>query len=91
MAEKKNRLRPTQLHFYVNDHELDMIQTKMKQYGTDNMSNYLRKMAIDGYVIRLDMSELRALTRLLANISSSENQIAKRANETGIVYADDLE
>ena len=48
-------------------------------------------MAIDGYAIRLDMKELRELTRLLGNIAGSENQIAKRANETGTVYAEDLE
>lgn len=54
MAEKKNRLRPTQLHFYVNDQELDLIRTKMKQVGTDNMSSYLRKMAVDGYIIHLN-------------------------------------
>ena len=50
MAEKKNRLRPTQLHFYVNDQEFELIKSKMKQVGTDNLSDYLRKMAIDGYV-----------------------------------------
>ena len=91
MTEKTKRLRPTQLHFYVNDPELDMIREKMKQAGTDNMSGYLRKMAIDGCVVRLDMRELRELTRLLGNIAGSENQIAKRANETGHVYAEDLE
>ena len=91
MAEKAKRLRPTQLHFYVNDSELDMIREKMKQVGTDNLSGYLRKIAIDGYVIRLDMKELRELTRLLGNIAGSENQIAKRANETETVYAEDIE
>ena len=91
MSEKAKRLRSTQLHFYVNDPELDMIREKMKQVGTDNMSGYLRKMAVDGYVIRLDMRELKELTRLLGNIAGSENQIAKRANETGHVYAEDLE
>lgn len=91
MAEKAKRLRPTQLHFYVNDREFELIKAKMKQIGTDNLSGYLRKMAVDGYVIRLDMKELRELTRLLGNIAGSENQIAKRANETGTVYAEDLE
>ena len=42
MAEKKNRLRPTQLHFYVNDREFELIKAKMKQIGTDNLSGYLR-------------------------------------------------
>lgn len=91
MEEKAKRLRPTQLHFYVNDREFELIKAKMKQVGTDNLSGYLRKMAVDGYVVRLDMKELRELTRLLGNIAGSENQIAKRANETGTVYAEDLE
>ncbi|MCR5683272.1 MAG: plasmid mobilization relaxosome protein MobC [Clostridiales bacterium] len=91
MTEKANRLRPTQLHFYVNDQGFELIKAKMKQVGTDNMSSYLRKMAVDGYVIRLDMRELKELTRLLGNIAGSENQIAKRVNETGTVYAEDLE
>ena len=68
-----------------------MIREKMKKAGTDNMSSYLRKMAIDGCVVRLDMKELRELTRLLGNIAGSENQIAKQVNETGHVYAEDLE
>lgn len=91
MEEKAKRLRPTQLHFYVNDREFELIKAKMKQVGTDNLSGYLRKMAIDGYIIRLNMKELRELTRLLGNIAGSENQIAKRANEIGTVYAEDLE
>lgn len=91
MEKKAKRLRPTQLHFYVNDREFDLVRAKMKQVGTDNLSGYLRKMAVDGYVIRLDMKELRELTRLLGNIAGSENQIVKRANETGTVYAEDIE
>ena len=80
MAEKKNRLRPTQLHFYVNDQELELIRTKMKQIGTDNLSGYLRKMAIDGYIIRLNTKELRELRysiciySLLFQILTSEYQ-----------------
>src|SRR5574344_2667710 len=91
MAEKKNRLRPTQLHFYVNDQELDWINQKMKQLGTTNMSAYLRKMAIDGYVVKLELPELKELISLMRNIANNENQIAKKLNATNRIYDADIE
>lgn len=69
MAEKKKRQRPIQLHFYVNDKELELIKQKMALFGTKNMSAYLRKLAIDGYIIKLDMPELRELTATMGRIA----------------------
>ena len=63
----------------------------MAQLGTENMSAYLRKMAIDGYVVNLDMPELRELTSKMKRISNSENQIAKQFNTTGNIYEADIE
>ncbi len=63
----------------------------MAQIGTENMSAYLRKMAIDGYVIKLDMPQFRELTSQMKRISNSENQIAKRLNTTGSLYVTDIE
>ena len=63
MADKRKppiRQRPIQVKFFVDEKELDLIKQKMAQMGTENMSAYLRKMAIDGYVVNLDMPELRA-------------------------------
>lgn len=91
MAYKKNRLRPTQLHFYVNDQELEWINQKMKQFGTENMSAYLRKMAIDGYVVKLELPELKELISLMRIIANNENQIAKRLNATDRIYDTDIE
>ena len=54
MPDNRNRQRPIQVKFFVNEKELDLIKQKMAQMGTDNMSAYLRKMAIDGYVVNLD-------------------------------------
>lgn len=88
---KKNRNRAVQLHFMVDEQEREHIRRKMEQFGTKNMGAYLRKMAVDGYVIRLDLPELRELLTLLRRCSSSLNQIAKRVNETGRVYEADLE
>jgi len=91
MPDEKKRLRPTQLHFYVNDQELDLIKQKMALYGAENMSAFLRKMAIDGYVIKLDLREIRELTSQMKRIANSENQIAKRLNETDRIYDADIE
>ena len=68
-----------------------MIRKKMEQMGTDNMSAYIRKMVIDGYVVKLELPELRELTSKMKRISNSENQIAKRLNETDNIYEADIE
>ena len=91
MADNRNRLRPKQIKFFVNDKEYELIRTKMAQMGTDNMSAYIRKMVIDGYVVKLDMPELRELTLKMKSISNSENQIAKRVNATGNIHEADIE
>lgn len=91
MVYNRNRLRPKQIKFFVNDNEYELIKQKMAQMGTDNMSAYIRKMVIDGYVVKLDMPELRELTSKMKRMSNSENQIAKRLNETGNTYEADIE
>ena len=91
MEDNKNRKRPIQVKFFVDEKELNLIKKKMAQLGTDNKSAYLRKMAIDGYVVKLDLPELRELTLKMKSISNSENQIAKRVNTTGNIYEADIE
>ena len=90
MADNKNRLRPKQIKFFVNDKEYELIRQKMAQMGTDNMSAYIRKMILDGYVVNLDLPELRELTSKMKRIANSENQIAKRVNSTGNIYEADI-
>lgn len=63
---------------------------KLEGFGTSNMSAYIRKMAIDGYIVKLELPELKEMTRLLANYSNNLNQIAKRVNATGEMYSMDL-
>jgi hypothetical protein len=91
MPDKNNHQRPTQLHFFVNDKELELIKQKMALYGTENMSAYLRKLAIDGYVLRLELRELRELVSLMRRISNSENQIAKKLNASDKIYDTELD
>ena len=87
----KNNSRKTQLHFVVSEQELDQIRQRMEECGVTNLSAFLRKMALDGYIIHLDMTEVQELTRLLRICSNNLNQYAKRANEVGSVYAADVE
>ena len=75
----------------LTESELAMIQEKMMELGTDNMSAFIRKMAIDGYIVKLDLPELRELVRLLRSYSNNLNQIAKRVNATGSLYSTDLD
>ena len=84
------RTRKLQVKFRVTEEERRMLEIKMKQYGTNNTEAYLRKMAIDGYVIKKDYSELKKLTAELGKIGSNINQLAKRANESRNVDADEI-
>ena len=86
-----SRKRNVQIIFWVTEAERDMIEQKMAQVGTDNLSAYLRKIAIDGYIVKLDLPELREMISLLRRSSNNLNQIAKRLNETGRFYTADLE
>ena len=85
------RKRRHQIIFWVNDDELEQIRRKMAQLGTENMSAYLRKIAIDGYIVKLDLPELREMVSLLRRSSNNLNQIARRVNETGRFYPADME
>lgn len=70
---------------------MELIRQKMTQFGTDNLSAYLRKMAIDGYVLHLDLPELKELVSLLRRSSNNLNQLTRRVHETGRFYDADLE
>lgn len=88
MAKRK---RAVQLHFMVSDQERNQILEKMEQARTKNMGAYLRKMAIDGYVIHLDLSDLRELISLLRYTSNNLNQLTKKAHQTGYIYKRDID
>ena len=83
--------RDTAVLLRVSEEELEQIRERMAVYGTTNMSAFIRKMAIDGYVVKLDLPELKEMTRLLSSYSNNLNQIARRVNATGNVYSSDLE
>ena len=71
--------------------EKNRIYEKMLSMGIRSLSAYIRKMALDGYCLNLDLPQLRRISYLLQNCSNNLNQVAKRANECGKVYAADME
>lgn len=71
--------------------ELQAIQKKMEQFGTTNFSAFVRKMAIDGYVVKLELPELKKLVSLLRYSSNNLNQLTRRVHESGRIYDADLE
>ena len=80
--EVKIRLRPD---------ELAMIEEQMAKVGTSNRENYIRRMATEGSIRTLDMSEIKQLNRLLAAYGNNLNQIARRLNSTGRLYEVDMQ
>ena len=87
----ENRKRNIQIKFRVTEEERTLIEEKMKQVPTSNMEAYLRKMAIDGYIIQIDHSDIKKMTAELQKIGVNINQIARRTNTTGNVYPEDIE
>ena len=86
-----NLEREVQLKFRVTPAERALIEHKMAQLGTTNMAAYLRKMAIDGYVVNLELPELREMVSLLRRSSNNLNQLTRRVHETGRFYDADLD
>lgn len=86
MEEKKN----VQMHFRVTEEEKECIYQKMEQVGISSIGTYLRKMALNGYCITMDMSDVKEMRRLLRSTSNNINQYAKKANETGSIYVEDV-
>lgn len=85
------RKREVQVNFRVSPEELALIEQKMSQLGTKNREAYLRKMALDGYVVQLDLPELKELVSLLRRSSNNLNQLTRKVHETGRIYDVDLE
>ena len=85
------RKRTVQIKFRVTEAERDLILEKMKLVPTRNMAAYLRKIAIDGYIIQIDHADIKAMTAEIQKIGVNVNQIARRVNATGNAYQEDIE
>lgn len=86
-----NRKRTIQMKFWVTEEERKMIRQKMYLSKTANMGAYLRKMAIDGIIANVDTTYMRKQFEEMHKIGVNVNQLAKVANTTGSVSADDIE
>lgn len=85
-----NRVRKIQLNFRVTEQERRLIEDRMQELGTTNREAYLRKIAIDGMIVKLEVQELKEIVSLMRRTSNNVNQIARRLNETGRIYEADI-
>ena len=85
-----DRTRPIRKEICLNEQELNLIQHKMRQLGTQNFGAYARKMLIDGYIIKVDYTEQKKLAAAVSRVATNINQICRRINSTGHCYEDDV-
>ena len=86
-----NRKRKIVLRCPVTEEERKLIEQKMAQLPTSQIGAYLRKMAIDGYIIYVDVKNIKQYIRELQAIGKNINQIARRVNSTTNIYKEDIE
>ena len=80
----KKRRRPIHLHVMVSEEEQALIRERIAEAGIRNMGAYMRKMALNGYVLHVDLSPVQELVSLLRRCSNNLNQVASQANTYGI-------
>lgn len=86
----KKRRRPIHLHVMVSEEELALIRERMAEAGVHNTGAYVRKMALNGYVLHVDLSPVKELVSLQRRCSNNLNQVAVTANTYGGIYPDDI-
>ena len=91
--EKKsvNRSRKVSLSFLVSEKEHGLIKERMAEAGMKNLRAYLLRMALSGRIIHVELDSVREMVRLLSNATNNLNQIARRVNGTGSIYAADID
>ena len=85
-----NRGRNNRIVFYLDEAEIALLNEKMETAGIRNREAYIRKMVLDGYIVRLDLADVRKMVWLLSNATNNLNQIARRANQTRSVCESDI-
>ena len=86
MIEKRDK----QMNVLVSESEMKRIRLQMEELEISCLNAYVRKMALDGYCVKLDLQDVKEMVSLLRRCSNNLNQYAKRANETGNIYAEDI-
>ena len=87
----ENRKREHRIFFRVSGQELKIISERMKLTGMQNREAFLRKISLDGYILNIDLSDLKKIVILMSNVSNNLNQIAKRVNISNNIYKDDIQ
>ena len=83
--------RSKRIELRVTSEELGQIRERMQETGISSLTAYMIRMAIHGYVLKMDLSDLKELLRLMQISGNNLNQYAKKANETGSIYREDIE
>lgn len=78
------------IYIKVSPKELQTIRERMESVGIQNLSAYMLKMAMNGFIIQLDMTDMKEVLRLMKINSNNLNQYVKKANETGSIYKEDI-
>lgn len=86
----KKRVRSVPLQVWVRPDELEAIRGRMAEAGIHNMSAYVRKMALNGYVLNVDLGPVRELVSLQRRCANNLNQVAIQANTYGGVYPEEI-
>lgn len=86
----KKRRRPLHLHVMVSEEELALIRARMSEAGVRNMGAYVRKMALNGYVLYVDLGPVRKLVSLQRRCANNLNQVAIQANTYGGIYPEEI-
>ena len=89
MAEKEKRL--VNHNFRTTESEAAIMRKKMEALGIRNESAYMRALALNGYILKLDLPQIREMLRLLGNMTNNLNQIAKRLNAHGNLYETEID
>ena len=85
-----NRNRSRQVKFWVSEEEYELLQKKREVAGSVNQGAYIRKMVLDGYIVNLDIPELKEIIRLLSITSNNVNQMARQLNRNNTIYPQEL-
>ena len=86
----KKRVRSMPIYVWVRPDEMEVIQGRMAEAGISNLSAYVRKMALNGYVLHVDLGPVRELVSLQRRCSNNLNQVAIQANTYGGIYPQDI-
>ncbi|MCL2222513.1 MAG: MobC family plasmid mobilization relaxosome protein [Oscillospiraceae bacterium] len=91
--DKKEYVRPrnVNLAFRVSEEERNLVDRKREESGIKCLRSFILKMVFEGRIIRVELDSVSDMTRLLSNATNNINQIARRVNETGNIYAADID